>query len=65
LVFNFAKQLAAIFLSAFAGNMYDRIGFQDTYLILGCFVLAITLVSAFTLSGRQPVVATGGTLEVR
>ncbi len=50
--FNFAKQLAAIFLSAFAGNMYDRIGFQDTYLILGCFVLAITLVSAFTLSGR-------------
>ena len=63
--FNFAKQLAAIFLSAFAGNMYDRIGFQDTYLILGCFVLAITLLSAFTLSGRQPAVATGGTLEAR
>ncbi|MGK9173647.1 MFS transporter [Yokenella regensburgei] len=63
--FNFAKQLAAIFLSAFAGNMYDRIGFQDTYLILGCFVLAITLVSAFTLSGRQPTVVTGGTLEAR
>lgn len=63
--FNFAKQLAAIFLSAFAGNMYDRIGFQDTYLILGCFVLAITLLSAFTLSGRQPTVATGGTLEAR
>ncbi len=50
--FQFAKQLAAIFLSAFAGNMYDRIGFQDTYLMLGCFVLAITVVSAFTLSGR-------------
>jgi len=33
--------------------MYDRIGFQDTYLMLGCFVLAITVVSAFTLSGRQ------------
>lgn len=63
--FNFAKQLAAIFLSAFAGNMYDRIGFQDTYLILGCFVLATTLLSAFTLSGRQPAVATGGTLEAR
>ena len=63
--FNFAKQLAAIFLSAFAGNMYDRIGFQDTYLILGCFVLAITLLSAFTLTGRQPAVAPGGTLEAR
>ncbi|WP_194208550.1 MFS transporter [Superficieibacter sp. 1612_C1] len=49
--FQFAKQLAAIFLSAFAGNMYDRIGFQDTYLILGCFVLAMTVLSAFTLSG--------------
>lgn len=63
--FNFAKQLAAIFLSAFAGNMYDRIGFQDTYLLLGCFVLAITLLSAFTLSGRQPAVVAGNTLEAR
>jgi len=63
--FNFAKQLAAIFLSAFAGNMYDRIGFQDTYLLLGCFVLTITLLSAFTLSGRQPAVVAGNTLEAR
>ncbi|WJV63990.1 MFS transporter [Pectobacteriaceae bacterium C52] len=51
--FQFAKQLAAIFLSAFAGNMYDRIGFQDTYLILGGIVLSITLVSVFTLSGAR------------
>jgi OHS family lactose permease-like MFS transporter len=51
--FNFAKQLAAIFLSAFAGNMYDRIGFQDTYLMLGCFVLAVTVISAFTLSNHR------------
>ncbi|WP_039055264.1 MFS transporter [Enterobacter sp. Bisph1] len=63
--FNFAKQLAAIFLSAFAGNMYDRIGFQDTYLILGCFVLAMTLLSAFTLSGRQSAAAPTQTLEAR
>nr|WP_318384470.1 MFS transporter [uncultured Enterobacter sp.] len=55
--FNFAKQLAAIFLSAFAGNMYDRIGFQDTYLILGCLVLTITVISAFTLSNNRVVVA--------
>jgi len=61
--FNFAKQLAAIFLSAFAGNMYDRIGFQDTYLMLGCFVLAITLVSAFTLSGKREIAARSNTVE--
>lgn len=51
--FNFAKQLAAIFLSAFAGNMYDRIGFQDTYLILGCLVLSVTVISAFTLTNNR------------
>jgi OHS family lactose permease-like MFS transporter len=58
--FQFAKQSAAIFLSAFAGNMYDRIGFQETYLMLGCFVLAITVVSAFTLSSRQEIAAAAG-----
>ena len=58
--FQFAKQSAAIFLSAFAGNMYDRVGFQVTYLILGCFVLTITVVSAFTLSGRREIAATAG-----
>ncbi|MDI7440574.1 MFS transporter, partial [Cronobacter sakazakii] len=43
---------------AFAGTMYDRIGFQDTYLILGSFVLAITVVSAFTLTNtRQAMVS--------
>ncbi|EHK2844459.1 oligosaccharide MFS transporter, partial [Escherichia coli] len=50
--FQFSKQVAAIFLSAFAGNMYDRIGFQDTYMILGGIALAVTLISAFTLSGK-------------
>lgn len=54
--FQFAKQSAAIFLSAFAGNMYDKIGFQDTYLILGGIVLTVTVVSAFTLSNYRPVV---------
>jgi OHS family lactose permease-like MFS transporter len=39
--------------------MYDRIGFQETYLMLGCFVLAITVVSAFTLSSRQEIAAAG------
>ncbi len=50
--FQFAKQIAAIFLSAFAGNMYDRIGFQETYMILGGIALTITLISALTLTGK-------------
>ncbi len=61
--FNFAKQSAAIFLSAFAGNMYDRIGFQDTYLMLGCIVLTITVISAFTLSSKQQIAARGNTVQ--
>jgi OHS family lactose permease-like MFS transporter len=48
--FQFAKQGAAIFLSAFAGSLYDRMGFADTYLILGCLALGVTLISVFTLS---------------
>lgn len=51
--FQFSKQLAAIFLSAFAGNMYDRIGFSDTYLILGSIALTVTIISAFTLSSHR------------
>jgi len=51
--FQFSKQVAAIFLSAFAGNMYDRIGFQETYMILGGIALSVTLLSAFTLSGKS------------
>ncbi|PLR37135.1 MFS transporter [Chimaeribacter arupi] len=50
--FCFSKQLAAIFLSAFAGSMYDRIGFSDTYFILGGIALSVTVISAFTLSSR-------------
>lgn len=48
--FQFAKQCGAIFFSAFAGHMYDQVGFQQTYLILGLFTLSITFLSAFTLS---------------
>lgn len=51
--FQFSKKLAAIFLSAFAGNMYDKIGFHDTYLILGGIVITATAVSAFTLSKHK------------
>ncbi|MFS2221189.1 MFS transporter [Pantoea sp. B65] len=58
--FQFAKQTGAIFLSVFAGNMYDKVGFQDTYIILGGIVLIVTLVSAFTLSQRKSGIAQSG-----
>ncbi len=55
--FQFSKQLAAIFLSAFAGHLYDRMGFQNTYLVLGGIVLAVTVLSAFTLSSTRKTAA--------
>lgn len=51
--FQFAKQCGAIFFSAFAGHMYDQIGFQHTYLMLGLFTLTVTIISAFTLSSHK------------
>ncbi|AOR60139.1 MFS transporter [Pectobacterium parmentieri] len=51
--FQFAKQFMAIFLSSAAGNLYDRIGFNQTYLILGGIALAFTAISAFTLSSSR------------
>ncbi|QJW55695.1 Melibiose permease [Serratia plymuthica] len=53
--FQFSKQLMSIFLSSMAGNLYDRIGFNHTYMILGGIALAFTLLSAFTLSGERAV----------
>lgn len=47
--FNLAKQLAIVIFSSIAGNMYINYGFQDTYIMLGTTVLAITFVSIFTL----------------
>ncbi|MFE8149915.1 MFS transporter [Brenneria goodwinii] len=53
--FCFSKQLSMIFMSVFAGRMYDHMGFQDTYMVLGVIVLAFTVISAFTLSGHGVV----------
>ena len=50
--FQFSKQLMSIFLSSMAGNMYDRIGFNNTYMILGVIALAFTVLSVFTLTGN-------------
>jgi OHS family lactose permease-like MFS transporter len=53
--FCFFKQLAMIFMSIFAGNMYESIGFQGACLVLGLVALGFTLLSAFTLSGPGPI----------
>lgn len=51
--FQFFKQFAAILLSTFAGHLYDRMGFQSTYLVLGMITLTVTVISAFTLSSPR------------
>ncbi len=53
--FSFFKQLAMIFMSILAGNMYESIGFQGAYLVLGLVALGFTLISVFTLSGPDPL----------
>ncbi len=36
--------------SAPAGQLYDKIGFEKTYIIMGCIALVFTLISSMTLS---------------
>ncbi|WP_435930143.1 MFS transporter [Dryocola sp. BD613] len=55
--FCFFKQLAMIFMSVFAGYMYDKVGFHGAYLALGLVALSFTLLSVFTLSGMGPLQA--------
>lgn len=54
---NFAKQIALFFFSSFAGKLYDQIGFQHTYLILGIIVAVVTVICALTLTKEDPVQA--------
>ncbi|KRN75729.1 hypothetical protein IV73_GL000225 [Weissella kandleri] len=46
---NFMKQVSVFIFSALAGTMYDNIGFQHTYLIMGGVVLIITIMATFFL----------------
>ncbi|ADG40191.1 MULTISPECIES: oligosaccharide MFS transporter [Leuconostoc] len=46
---NFMKQISVFIFSALAGTMYDGIGFQKTYLIMGFVVLAISIFAAIFL----------------
>ena len=42
-----------VVVSSPAGLLYDRIGFEHTYIIMGSIALLFTLISAFTLSACQ------------
>ncbi|QHM77451.1 Lactose permease [Mixta theicola] len=53
--FCFFKQLSMIFMSLFAGYMYDSMGFHGAYLVLGLIAFSFTLISLFTLSGEGPL----------
>lgn len=51
--FQFAKQFSQIFMSTAIGNMYDVMGFKESYTILGAIALCFTVISVFTLSGNR------------
>ncbi|MBS1204851.1 MAG: sugar transporter [Proteobacteria bacterium] len=42
-----------VVVSSPAGILYDRIGFENTYIIMGCIALSFTFISLFTLSACQ------------
>lgn len=51
--YQFSGALGAAIISPIAGGMYDRIGFSNTYLWLGGYVLLFTIISAFTLRNQK------------
>lgn len=54
---NFAKQISVFIFSTVAGNLYDSIGFQHTYFILGAIVAVATIIAAIFLTKEDPVQA--------
>lgn len=52
---NFMKQVSVFIFSALAGNLYDSLGFQTTYLIMGSVVLAISFVALVFLEKPKPI----------
>lgn len=47
--FQFSSQVGASILSPVAGNLYDSIGFRQSYIIMGISVLLFSTISIFTL----------------
>lgn len=51
--FQFASQVGVAILSPISGILYDSIGFQYSYLVMGTMVLGFTIISIFTLLGSK------------
>ena len=64
---NFAKQISVFIFSTVAGSMYDKVGYQSTYLMMSAVVMVITLVAVFFLEREKKVnpveEAAGGPVE--
>ncbi|MFC6253316.1 oligosaccharide MFS transporter [Secundilactobacillus hailunensis] len=54
---NFAKQISVFIFSTVAGNLYDSIGFQHTYFVLGGIVVVATIIAALFLTKENRVAA--------
>ncbi|GAT18147.1 major facilitator superfamily transporter [Secundilactobacillus silagincola] len=54
---NFAKQISVFIFSTVAGNLYDSIGFQHTYFVLGAIVIVATIIAALFLTKENRVAA--------
>ncbi|MFT8312682.1 MAG: MFS transporter [Clostridium sp.] len=51
--FQFATQIGTTILSPVVGKMYDKVGFRETYIFMGCLVLIFTIFAAFTLLNKK------------
>ncbi|QTF08773.1 oligosaccharide MFS transporter [Brenneria izadpanahii] len=51
--FQFSKSFSTIFLSGGIGYMYQRMGFSESYLALGCIALFFTVISFVTLDSSR------------
>ncbi|MFV0288733.1 MAG: oligosaccharide MFS transporter [Mycoplasmatales bacterium] len=51
--FNFAKQISVFIFSTASGQMYESLGFSQTYFILSGIVFIITIISIFTLKENK------------
>ncbi|MDF2503367.1 MULTISPECIES: MFS transporter [Clostridium] len=51
--YQFGTQVGTSILSPIAGRLYDSIGFKQTYVIMGLFVLVFAIISIFTLVNNK------------
>lgn len=51
--FQFSKSFSSIFLSTGIGHMYQKLGFTDSYMVLGSIALLFTLASFITLDNAR------------